>query len=93
MSLSKEEERKLADIERALARDDPEFVERIGLLGTGRHRLAATVAACLSAVLLLLTGGILVPAVPAAGLIVAFYGVLTLVVVVVVFVRDSRTVT
>ncbi len=93
MPLSREEERKLADIGRALQREDPEFAERLGLISRGRHRLTATVAAILSATVLLLTGGVLMSTLPAAGLIVAFYGVLTMVVVVVVFIRDSRTAT
>ena len=91
MPLSKEEERKLNDIGRALAREDPEFAERLGVMNRGRQRAAVAVAAILSASVLLLTGGILVSSVPAAGLIIAFYGMLTLVVVVVVYVRDTRT--
>ena len=93
MPLSKEEERKLHDIGRALAREDPDFAARIGVVNRGRQRVAACVAAIMSAAVLLLTGAILVSSVPAAGLIIAFYGVLTLVVVVVVVLRDSRPAT
>ncbi len=93
MPLSREEERKLADIGRALVREDPEFAERIGVVNHQRQRMTASIVGIVSAVMMLLMGGVLVASVPAAGLIVAFYGVVTIVVVVVVFIRESRTAT
>ncbi len=92
MPLSKDEERKLTAIGHALLRDDPEFAARIGVGAPADHRTAAIVAACLSAIVLLLTGAVMIDFLPAAGVIIGFYGVLTLVVAVVVYLRDGRAV-
>jgi len=56
------------------------------------HRTPAMVAACLSAIVLLLTGAVMISVIPAAGLIIGFYGALTLVVAVVVYLRHRRAV-
>ncbi len=92
MPLSKDEERKLTAIGKALLRDDPEFAARIGVGTPADHRTVAIVAACCSAVVLLLTGAVLVNVLPAAGVIIGFYGVLTLVVAVVVYLRNGSAV-
>ena len=92
MPLSRDEERKLTAIGRALLRDDPEFAALIGVGTPTDHRTTAILAACFSAIVLLLTGAVLVNVLPAAGVIVGFYGVLTLVVAVVVYLRDGRAV-
>jgi hypothetical protein len=92
LPLSKDEERKLTAIGRALLRDDPEFAALIGVGAPADHRTTAIVAACLSATVLLLTGAVMISVIPAAGVIIGFYGVLTLVVAVVVYLRDGRAV-
>lgn len=92
LPLSRDEERKLIAIGRALLRDDPEFAALIGVGSPGDHRTTAIVAACLSAIVLLLMGAVMINFLPAAGVILGFYGILTLVVSVVVYVRDGRAV-
>ena len=77
MPLSRGERRTLDHIERALARDDPQFAQ---IFGTGRplRRRTAVVVACCTAAILLLAGRLLAGEMPIVGIVISCYGVLAL---------------
>ena len=77
MPLSRDEQRLLAKIETGLRVDDPEFAARLTLNATDRYRRHETVLmhACLwLGMFTTLTGFALRHQVPAAGVLLTFYG-------------------
>lgn len=89
MPLSRDEQRALDHIERALAQDDPQFAQIFGT-GRPRHCRTAVVAACCVAAILLLAGRLLAGEMPIAGIVISCYGVLALAVAVAVFLHNGK---
>ena len=89
MPLSRDEQRTLDYIERALTRDDPQSAELFGA-GRPRHRRNAVVVACCAAAILLLAGRLLAGEMPIAGIVISCYGVLALAVAVAVFLHNGK---
>jgi uncharacterized membrane protein HdeD (DUF308 family) len=79
MALSKDEQRTLEEIERALLDDDPKFASSVNLDQVRHHRLLSGGLGFLLGLVLLLVGAITTQAVVAIGVAVSVAGFLAMV--------------
>jgi hypothetical protein len=78
MALSKDEQRTLEEIERALLGDDPKFAASVNLDQFGHHRLIVGALGFLLGLVLLLVGTVMTQGFLAVGVIVSVAGFVTM---------------
>jgi len=90
MALSEGEQRRLDEIERGLAIEDPSFAQRITHEGLRRPRLVVAIAIFVMGMVALVTGLVLTDASVVFGLVVLGAGLAAMSVAVVIALRERR---
>jgi hypothetical protein len=78
MPLSEDDQRKLDQIEQALAKDDPQFAQTVNIDRWRRRRIVLAGASFTIGIVVLLVGLIITQAVLVLGVIISIAGVLTM---------------
>ena len=90
MPLSEDDQRKLDQIEQALAKDDPQFAETVNIDRWRRRRIVLAGASFTIGMVVLLVGLVLTQAVLVLGVIISIAGALTMTAAAAVFLRGRQ---
>ena len=90
MPLSEDDQRKLDQIEQALAKDDPQFAETVNIDRWRRRRIVLAGASFTIGMVVLLVGLVITQAVLVLGVIISIAGALTMTAAAAVFLRGRQ---
>lgn len=90
MPLSEDDQRKLDQIEQALAKDDPRFAETVNIDRWRRRRIVLAGASFTIGMVVLLVGLVITQAVLVLGVIISIAGALTMTAAAAVFLRGRQ---
>ena len=90
MPLSEEDQRKLDQIEQALAKDDPQFAETVNIDRWRRRRIVLAGASFTIGMVVLIVGLVITQAVLVLGVIISIAGALTMTAATAVFLRGRQ---
>lgn len=90
MPLSEDDQRKLDQIEQALAKDDPRFAETVNIDRRRRRRIVLAGASFTIGMVVLIVGLVITQAVLVLGVIISIAGALTMTAATAVFLRGRQ---
>lgn len=90
MPLSEDDQRKLDQIEQALAKDDPQFAETVNIDRWRRRRIVLACASFTIGMVVLIVGLVITQAVLVLGVIISIAGALTMTAATAVFLRGRQ---